>query len=88
MTTDETLDQIERMAVSPGVSILHLPLRLDMFEPGGVYYEMRRALKEIAKGKGRYDHDPFEHCQNTVEDMKALARQALDGKYEGSYGQG
>jgi len=36
-----------------------------------------KALEEIAEGKGAYSLDPFEHCQNTVEDMKELAQQAI-----------
>jgi len=35
------------------------------------------ALKEISEGKGRYSLDQFEHCRNTVEDMKELAKDAL-----------
>jgi hypothetical protein len=36
------------------------------------------ALSEIAKGKGRFSLDHFEHCKNTVEDMKELAVRAID----------
>lgn len=35
------------------------------------------ALQEITRGMGRFSRDPYEHCNNTVEDMKELARQAL-----------
>ena len=35
------------------------------------------ALKEIAKGKGRYEHNRFEHACNTIDDMKELATEAL-----------
>ena len=35
------------------------------------------ALEAIAKGEGRYNRDPLEHCNNTVEDMKALAEAAI-----------
>ena len=35
------------------------------------------ALKEIAKGEGRYSMDPLEHAGNTVEDMKELANAAI-----------
>jgi hypothetical protein len=43
---------------------------------------MLEALKEIAKGEGRYSRDPFEHACNTIEDMKALAIAAI-AKAEG-----
>ena len=39
--------------------------------------KLKDALKEITFGRGTFNHDPFQHCQNTVEDMKALAEQAL-----------
>lgn len=35
------------------------------------------ALKEIAKGEGRFSRDPYEHACNTIEDMKEIARAAL-----------
>ena len=35
------------------------------------------ALEEVSEGKGRYSMDQLEHCANTVEDMKALAVEAL-----------
>ena len=38
---------------------------------------LKEALEEIKKGEGRYSLDQFEHCRNTVEDMKELAEQAL-----------
>jgi hypothetical protein len=39
---------------------------------------MRVALKEIAKGEGRFSHDPLTHAANTIDDMKALAVAALE----------
>ena len=39
---------------------------------------LRKALEEISEGKGRVSRDHFEHCRNTVEDMRALAVKALD----------
>jgi len=39
--------------------------------------DMYEALGKIAEGKGRYSRDPLTHCSNTVEDMKALAVEAL-----------
>ena len=39
---------------------------------------MREALEQIAKGEGRYSRDPLTHASNTIEDMTALARAALD----------
>ena len=38
---------------------------------------LRKALEQISEGKGRFSMDHFEHCRNTVEDMKALAVKAL-----------
>ena len=38
---------------------------------------MREALKEIAKGEGRYDMDQLKHASNTIEDMVHLANNAL-----------
>jgi len=38
---------------------------------------MRKALVEIAEGRGRYSMDPLEHAGNTIEDMKGLAGDAL-----------
>lgn len=35
------------------------------------------ALKEIFKGQGRYSKDPQRHADNTIAEMKGLARQAL-----------
>ena len=37
----------------------------------------RMALEKIAEGKGRFSHDPFRHACNTIEDMKAIAKDAL-----------
>jgi gentisate 1,2-dioxygenase len=44
--------------------------------------ELLDALKEIAEGKGAYSQDQFEHCKNTVRDMKQLAIEAI-AKAEG-----
>ncbi len=41
---------------------------------------LREALEEIAKGEGRFSRDPFQHAQNTIEDMIAIAREALGAK--------
>ena len=43
---------------------------------------LRGVLEEISEGKGRFSRDHFEHCRNTVEDMKALAIEALAPKEE------
>lgn len=42
--------------------------------------EARAALEEIAEGKGRYSTDPLTHAENTIEDMSALAVEALANK--------
>ncbi|KKM88323.1 hypothetical protein LCGC14_1259930 [marine sediment metagenome] len=38
---------------------------------------LKAALRLISEGMGRFSRDPLTHCENTVEDMKALARAAL-----------
>jgi len=43
---------------------------------------MEKALREIAKGEGRFSRDPLTHASNTVEDMKAIAAAALRGEEE------
>lgn len=40
--------------------------------------ELEDGLREIAKGKGRYSSDKFTHAVNTIDDMKALAKQLLN----------
>ena len=44
--------------------------------------DMYEALKEILEGKGRYSMDKLTHAENTIEDMKELAKQAI-AKAEG-----
>jgi len=39
---------------------------------------MYNALGEIAKGLGRYNRDPLLHAENTIEDMRSLAKAALE----------
>ena len=39
---------------------------------------MYKALREIAKGLGRYNRDPLLHASNTIEDMRDLAKAALE----------
>jgi len=34
-------------------------------------------LKEISEGKGRYSIIPLKHADNTIEDMKTLAFEAI-----------
>lgn len=43
-----------------------------------------QALRQIAKGEGRFSRDPLTHASNTIEDMKALAVAALAGPQEES----
>lgn len=38
----------------------------------------KKALKQIGKGEGRFSRDQFEFACNTIDDMKELARGALD----------
>jgi hypothetical protein len=39
--------------------------------------DLVKALEEIAKGQGAFSRDPLAHASNTIDDMKALAREAL-----------
>jgi len=45
--------------------------------------ELLVALKDIAKGEGRYSIDQLEHAGNTIEDMIAIANAAI-AKAEGN----
>ena len=45
--------------------------------------ELLSALKEISKGEGVYSTDKLKHAENTIENMKKIAIDALD-KYEKS----
>ena len=38
---------------------------------------LREALVELSEGKGRYSMDPLTHADNCIEDMKAIAVDAL-----------
>lgn len=38
---------------------------------------LMEALEEISHGRGTFNRDPLEHCSNAVEEMKALAKEAL-----------
>lgn len=38
---------------------------------------LRRALMDIAQGRGRFSMDQLTHASNTIEDMKQLAVDAL-----------
>ena len=58
--------------------ILDLPLS------GQVEY-YRAALQEITKGRGRHSRDPYEHAENTIDDMKQVAQDALEGTWELAY---
>jgi hypothetical protein len=40
----------------------------------------KTALEEIAKGAGPYSRDPLEHASNTIDAMKSIAVEALQGK--------
>jgi len=43
-------------------------------------HAMREALEEIVLGKGPFSLDRFEHASNTIESMKAVAKEALTQK--------
>ena len=38
---------------------------------------LAEALREISKGAGPFDRDPLKHAENCIDDMKALAKDAL-----------
>ena len=40
--------------------------------------KLLKALEKIARGEGRFNRDQLTHCENTVEDMKALAVAAIE----------
>ena len=40
--------------------------------------ELLEALQEIKKGEGAYNMDKYEHANNTIENMKSLATQAIN----------
>ena len=40
----------------------------------------RKALEEIAEGRGTYSRDPLTHASNTIDEMKETARAALRGE--------
>ena len=39
---------------------------------------LEAALRGITRGEGRYSRDPHEHACNTIEDLIAIARAALE----------
>lgn len=39
--------------------------------------KLRDALAIVVEGKGRFSLDHLQHCRNTVEDMKEVAKQAI-----------
>ena len=41
------------------------------------YNALMEALKEISKGEGAYNEDKLEHANNTIENMKSIATEAL-----------
>jgi hypothetical protein len=47
---------------------------------------LEAALREIARGEGRFSRDPYEHACNTIEDLIAIARAALAPEQDKSDG--
>ena len=45
--------------------------------PRAINAQLLEALREIAKGEGRFSRDPLTHASNTIEDMKAIAEAAI-----------
>ena len=39
--------------------------------------KLLEALKKIEEGRGRFNRDHLTHCENTVEDMRTIARDAI-----------
>lgn len=46
----------------------------------------RKALQEIALGRGPFKIDPLEHAQSVIEDMKNVATRALAGEVDEDWG--
>jgi len=40
--------------------------------------ELLTALKEISNGAGAYSKDPLRHAENVIENLKAIARIAIE----------
>ena len=43
---------------------------------------LKAALASIEEGRGRFSRDRLEHCTNTVEDLRKIAHDALNGEWE------
>ena len=39
---------------------------------------LRRAMREISQGVGKYSDDPLEYSQNTIKSMKEIAMLVLE----------
>lgn len=46
--------------------------------------QLTKALQEIVKGEGRFSMNPMIHAENTIENMKAIANEALGESTNGS----
>lgn len=77
---NEQLLDSKRYADQAAYDVLNLSKDRDSWKAKAERYE--KALREISEGKGRYSQDQFEHCRNTVEDMKELAKAALPSEGE------
>ena len=42
------------------------------------YGTLRRALAEIAEGRGAFNRDPLRHAENCINEMVAIAQRALN----------
>ena len=57
---------------------MHSRCGLEDCDCGYVIERLVMRLEEIAKGEGRFNRDHLTHCTNTVEDMQALAVNAIE----------
>lgn len=47
------------------------------YDAAELIHDLYDALEEIAKGEGEFNRDPLIHAENTIDNMKELARAAL-----------
>ena len=78
----EILHEGNRARIDTPAIVINLDLaagttHCTVFQPNNVAPELLEALVRISEGAGRYDLDPLQHAANCIEDMKALALEAI-----------
>jgi hypothetical protein len=70
-----------KMLITVGMESMNIPQIVDAYtEAANLIQRCEKyeaALIEISKGEGRYDEDRLQHASNTIQDMIALAKEAL-----------